>query len=287
MWRRAVSAIIVMVRWFFAAAVCAGCYSPHPQPGAPCSSNGCPDGLVCSPATMTCELHSIDPAIDAGMDDAAIDAPIDGPPRDGPMVAQPMLVQQGVNYADTATALSVTLPNLPAANDVLVMIGGDPHLMLDSVTGGGVATWTRGPGSFDNANVEIWYGVTDGSNATVTISCASNTLSMGLSVSEWSGLAATNLLDKGHATSGTTSPAGPGMIATAGAHDLLLLGVADDSPNTFGSPTPGTWTALTPVNGYIVQAEWYRVVDVTGTYAPTVSETAHQWDAAIVALRAK
>ena len=40
-----------------------------------------------------------------------------------------------------------------------------------------------------------------------------------------------------------------------------------------GSPAPGTWTALTPVTGYIVQGEWYRVVGATGTYSPTVSET--------------
>jgi hypothetical protein len=234
---------------------------------------------------MTCELHAVDAAVDTASD-AAIDAPIDSAPRDASML-DPTLVQQGVNYADMATSLSVTLPNLPASGDVLVMIGGDPHLALDSVTGGGVMTWTRAAGSFDNANIELWYGVTNGSNATVTINCASNTLSMGLSVSEWSGLATTNVLDKARATSGLTSPASAGMIATANAHDLLLFGVANDSPNTFGNPAPGTWLPLTPVTGNIVQSEWYRVVNATGTYAPAVSETAHAWDAALAALRAK
>ena len=283
-----VSAIIAAVRWVFAAAVLAGCYSPHPQPGAPCSSNGCPDGLVCSPATMTCELHAIDAAttIDTPLAiDARVDAPVDGRPIDAPM-PQPTLVQQGVNYADQATSLSVTLPNLPGANHVLVMIGGNPHAHLDSVTGGGVTTWTFAAGSWDNANIEIWYGVSNGSNATVTITCATNTLSMALSVSEWSGLATTNLLDTQNAIGGVVSPAKSGSITTTNAHDLLLFGVGDDAPNTFGNPAPGTWTQLTPVTGFLVQGEWYRIVSATGTYTPTVSETANSWDGASVALRA-
>lgn len=238
---------------------------------------------------MTCELHAIDAATTSDTPpaiDARVDAPVDGRPIDGPM-AQPTLVQQGVNYADVATSLSVTLPNLPAANDVLVMIGGNPHAHLDSVTGGGVTTWTLAVGSWDNANIEIWYGVTNGASATVTITCATNTLSMGFSVSEWSGLATTNVLDTQNAISGLVSPASAGSITTTNAHDLQLLGVGDDSPNTFGNPGPGTWTQLTPVTGFIVQGEWYRVVNATSTYTPTVSETAHSWDGATVALRAK
>ena len=238
---------------------------------------------------MTCEVHATDAAADDTSLplDAAIDARIDAaPPADAP-APQPTLVQQGVNAADTATSLSVTLPNLPAAGDVLVMVGGNPHAVLDGVSGGGVASWTRAVYSDTNANIEIWYGVTTGASATVTITCASNTLSMNMSVSEWSDMAATGVLDAQNATSGLTSPAKSGAITTTNAHDLLVLGVSDSSPNTFGNPGPGTWTALTPANGYIVQSEWYRVVSSTGTYAPTVSETAHGWDGAVVALRAK
>jgi hypothetical protein len=231
---------------------------------------------------MTCELHATDASISTDtppMIDARIDAPVDA------ATGGVALVQQGVNYADHATMLAVTLPNLPAANDVLVMIGGGPSGMLDSVTGGGVATWTRAALSIDNSNIEIWYGVTDGSNATVTIKCATNTLSMGMSVSEWSGLATANLLDGHTAMSGLTSPARAGAFATTNAHDLLLFGVADATPNSFGNPLPGTWTQLAPVTGFIVQGEWYRVVTATGTYTPTVSETANDWDSVAIALR--
>jgi len=65
------------VRWFalVTAAVCA-CYSPKPPAGAACGVGGaCPDGLVCSAATQTCELHDLDAGV--GNDALAIDAPPD------------------------------------------------------------------------------------------------------------------------------------------------------------------------------------------------------------------
>lgn len=174
--------------------VIAGCFSAHPAPGAPCADNGaCPTGLVCSPATDTCELHAID--IDAGTRlDAAIDAR--RPPDAAPDAAtSPTLVQQAGNSAASAPTISATLPAVPAAGDVLVMIGGNPQGALTSVTGGGVATWTRAARSTANANVEVWYGVTDGSNAVVTIMLAGSASSMSIVVAEWSGLATTNTLD--------------------------------------------------------------------------------------------
>ena len=48
------------------------------------------------------------------------------------------------------------------------MIGAAEHGGLASVTGGGVATWTRATRSLNNTNIEIWYGITDGSSAAVT-----------------------------------------------------------------------------------------------------------------------
>ncbi len=35
----------------------ASCYAPHPVPGAPCATgDACPSGLVCNPASWTCDL---------------------------------------------------------------------------------------------------------------------------------------------------------------------------------------------------------------------------------------
>ena len=61
----------------------AACYAPRLGTGSPCSEGPCPAGLVCSPASQTCELVAVDAAVNV-----AIDAPIDGvaspvgPPND-------------------------------------------------------------------------------------------------------------------------------------------------------------------------------------------------------------
>ena len=263
-----------------------GCYAPHPQPGAPCGSGSCPAGLVCSPATQTCELHALDAALsDSPAPDARHDASIDAPPPPVDAPSGPRLVQQNTNHADSAATLSVTLANLPAAGDVLVMIGGDPAGSLGSVTGGG-ATWTAAAKSTVNANVEIWVGVTDGSSATVTIALPNTTSPMTIAVSEWAGLVATNLVDVTSIGDGLASPAVPAALTTTNAKDLLLFGVGDGAPNTFGTPGPGSWTALDGVTGLITQGAWYRVVTATGTFGPGVGESNGHWDAALVALRA-
>jgi hypothetical protein len=38
----------------------AGCFDPHPIAGTPCPDGQCPAPLVCSPASMTCEMTAID-----------------------------------------------------------------------------------------------------------------------------------------------------------------------------------------------------------------------------------
>ena len=61
-----------------AVALVVGCYSPKPPAGAPCTNGVCPAGLVCSPATQTCETTAV--ALDGGPDappDVAADANVD------------------------------------------------------------------------------------------------------------------------------------------------------------------------------------------------------------------
>jgi hypothetical protein len=56
------------------------CYAPHPQAGGPCATGGtCPTPLVCSPATGTCELTSVDSSV-------IIDVPVDLPPGCAPEI---------------------------------------------------------------------------------------------------------------------------------------------------------------------------------------------------------
>ncbi|HET9988735.1 MAG TPA: hypothetical protein VFQ65_09445 [Kofleriaceae bacterium] len=256
-----------------------GCFSAHPAPGAPCATDGsCPASLVCSPATRTCEDH----AVDAGhVIDARADAARDAYVIDALRV--PSLIQQIGRSVPSAASLSITLAP-PAIGDLLVLVGGDPNAPLATVTGGGT-TWTRAAVSPANVNVEIWFGVTDGSSSTVTIALPNSSSPMSMVVSEWSGMAATNVLDVATVANGTTSPASAGAIVTTNARDLVVFAVGDGSPNTFGAPAPGTWTAMTGLGSPISQLEWYQLRASTGTIAPQVTETAGAWDAAIAAFR--
>jgi hypothetical protein len=60
----------------------AACYAPRLGTGSPCTDGPCPAGLVCSPASETCELVAVDAATSV-----PDDAP--GPPSDGMTLAPP------------------------------------------------------------------------------------------------------------------------------------------------------------------------------------------------------
>jgi len=241
---------------------------------------------------MTCE-HMPTPLADAAAKDAVIlaDAPPDGTlpgdaAPDAPPPSTPMLVQQAGNSANPATTVSATLPAAPTNGRVLVMVGAAQSGALTSVTGGG-ATWTRATQSLDNTNIEIWWGVTDGSSAVVTVSRTIESSPIWLHVSEWTNLETAGTLDRATSTSGLSSPASSGSITTANARDLIIFGATAQAPNTFGTPSQGPWTMLNGVVGQLdVQGEWYRVVTATGTFAPAVTYNgAGDWEAGIAAFR--
>jgi hypothetical protein len=266
------------MRFAAALVLVTACYSPQPSPGAPCPDGVCPTGLVCSPATHTCELRAIDAGVDVPR---IVDAPIDAPP-DAYVPPQPVLRQQAVNYANSAASLSATLPASPTSGNLIVMIGGTPAAPLTSVTGGGIATWQLAVKSTVEANVEIWYGITDGSSATVTVALTNNTSPTWLSVSEWTNL--TGVIDDVDKLDGQSGPATAGSVTTT-TRDLLVFSLAQFTPTTIGTPAPGTWSALQPIDGSVKQREWYRVESTPGTYGPSVNVSNAGWDAALVAFK--
>jgi hypothetical protein len=216
---------------------------------------------------------------------AAFDAPPQEPdaaPIDVAAVEQPMLVQQAEADAPNSDApLVATLPAQPGAGHLLVAIGADEHGALTEITGGGVPTWARAAQSLSNTNIEVWYGVSDGSSATVTVTADEDDLPMWVVVGEWSGATA---FDGAKSADGTTSPASAGAQAVH-AGDLVIFGVADQSPTTFGTPQ-GAWTELLPArSSHTEQRVWFTVAAATGTLAPSVTETALSWDAAVAAFR--
>ena len=266
---------------FVALVLVTACYSPQPAPGAPCPDGVCPTGLVCSPATQTCEQH----AIDAGstiIDTRIVDARIDAPP-DGYVPPTPALRQQVINSANQTASLSATFSTAPTSGNVLIMIGGTPTAPLTSVTGGGVTTWTLAKKSTVQSNVEIWYGITDGSSSTVTISLTGNNSPTWMHVSEWTEL--TGAVDATAAFDGNTSPASAGSVTTT-TRDLLVLGITQFNTSMFGSPSPGMWTTLTPIDGaFTKQREWSRIEPAPGMYSPSVTVANNGWDAALVAFK--
>ncbi|MGE5182393.1 MAG: hypothetical protein ACM31C_10045 [Acidobacteriota bacterium] len=272
----------------------AACYQPTAATGVPCAANGdCPGTQVCDHGRIPPVCVGTLPAIDAPSQptDARLDAPSDAPrPPDAPPPDAPpptaTLVQQVTSKVLSSDSLMATLPAAPAAGHVLIMVGDSPQAQIVSVTGGGVATWSRAAIAFTSCNAEIWYGVTDGTSSTVTISDPMTSSELWMNLSEWSGLSTTLTFDGAIAQGGTTSPASAGMLPTGHAHDLVIFTVSDNTPNTYGMPGPGTWTAMTPVQiSNCGQVEYYSIVNATGTYAPSVSVTTLTWDAAIAAFQ--
>jgi hypothetical protein len=216
---------------------------------------------------------------------AAFDAPPmepDAAITDAAHVDAPAFVQQAEAEAPNSNMpLVATLPAPPIAGHLLVAIGADEAGRLNGVTGGGVASWSLAAQSLANTNIEIWYGVTDGSSATVTVTADQDSLPMWVVVGEWSG---PTTFDGAKSAYGSASPASAGAQSVH-ANDLVIFGVADQAPTTFGMPEGG-WMPLMPArSNHTEQRVWFTVAAATGTLAPSVTETALSWDAAIAAFR--
>ncbi|HEY5948240.1 MAG TPA: hypothetical protein VIV40_22240 [Kofleriaceae bacterium] len=105
------------MRRLLAVGLLAGCYAPSPPAGSPCLDGVCPTGLVCSPATNTCEHGSADR--DAAPDDALTDA---NPPSDGStalfMYRRRITI---VNASPTSLAAGFTI-RLPLNNTLATLV---------------------------------------------------------------------------------------------------------------------------------------------------------------------
>ena len=104
------------------AALLAGCYSPTLPTGAPCTNGVCPRGLVCSPATTTCELAAVDrdAAIDVALDmafDAPADAAIDAP-------ASPYSFRRRVTITNVSGGTMPTGYSIRVRLDLGALVGG-------------------------------------------------------------------------------------------------------------------------------------------------------------------
>lgn len=80
------------MRSLIALGLLAGCYEPSLPAGAPCPDDVCPNGLVCSPATKTCEHEAV---------------PADAAPDGDPGTTTPVRYRRRISIVNTA---SVALP---------------------------------------------------------------------------------------------------------------------------------------------------------------------------------
>jgi hypothetical protein len=110
---------ILGVRWAVSLVALAACYSPSPQPGAPCPDGVCPTPLVCSPLTMRCEQTL------ATLDGDIVDAEPDAQLRDG-CTPGPELCDDGIDQDCDGDD-----PACPANDDATGAI---------DITGGGMFT---------------------------------------------------------------------------------------------------------------------------------------------------
>ncbi|TMI90241.1 MAG: glycoside hydrolase family 5 protein [Bacillati bacterium ANGP1] len=192
------------------------------------------------------------------------------------------LVQQAANSGAGLTALTVTLPQVPRAGDVLIVTNVSNNRQV-SVSGGGVSSWNY-IWSQARENTVIVYGTVGGSPSaalTMRLIGAPSPGDLSSIVSEWSGLSGT--LDGSGTATGPASPIATAAVSTANANDLLIS-VGGDT----GGMLPGWWTAFTapaqPPHAKIEAA--YQVVSAAGRYANTWSDTGSiGWEAVIGALR--
>ena len=198
---------------------------------------------------------------------------------DGP---QSMLVQE-VTASSESSTLSVSLATKPAANHMLIAIGGAEN-GVKLIMGGGVSLWRLAASSVMSPTIQIWYGETDGSSPTITLE--GNAGKIWLEVSEWRGLAPMDPLDGGSGSGARVTGDVGGTVnlevTTQGAPDLLVFGVA--CYGTIGTPT-GMWTALDGVtSSFVAQDAWYQLAPTAGMQTAQTTYV-EDYDAALAAFR--
>ncbi len=213
----------------------AACYAPHPPAGAPCSTGGdCPDGLVCSPATNTCELTATEPSDGSATDAHDRDAPV-------------LLDQTWVAAGNLGTArhsynfVNLTATRLP--NSKALVVGGYTGSALlascelyDPTTG----AWTTTEAM---ATPRVWHSATLLQSGKVLVAGGKNGLS------NQGSLATAELYDPATAMWTATAPMHSGRAnhtATLLASGMVLV-VGASTPNAeLYDPIAGTWTVITP-----------------------------------------
>jgi glyoxylate utilization-related uncharacterized protein len=165
---------------------------------------------------------------------------------------------------ETTTPFPVTLSQATTVGDTLVLTVGDDHTnsaTVSSVSGGGVATWTKVTeqnGSAGDGEAEIWYGlVTTSGSTSVSVTMSANTNVQLANVSEWSGIASSAPVDASTSSAGTATSFTAGPITTTQPGDLVISG-AWAVHTGFTSPQNSTTSGYTMLKQTTGGGSYYR-----------------------------
>lgn len=152
-------------------------------------------------------------------------------------------------------SFNVMLPNTPKSGDALICAFGETspnefHPISSIADANGKTTWTKEVGNiYQDVNVnyyydtEIWYGIVNSASAsrTIAITLVSANVTMYAAeayVSEYSGMATPDFLDKTASNQGTGFATDSGTTATTTqANELWIASIVASAPQS--SPTKG------------------------------------------------
>lgn len=196
------------------------------------------------------------------------------------------LVKQNAAGVSNGTSVVCTLASNPTSGNMLILCAGAQATAgVSAVSGGGVTTWTSAKNSRVNRAAEIWYGVTDGSSAAVTVTYGGKG-SNWANLSEWTGiLASGTIVHTTGSNSGSSQNPSTGNAVTSNAVVLLIAceRYASSASGVLSAGPTNSFTTLTAPCPNVQPA--YREVSATGTYNTdwTFSSSSDTWDAVIVA----
>ena len=158
-----------------------------------------------------------------------------------------------------------SLPSASTVGDTLILLVGDDHstnATVSSVSGGGVATWTKVTeqnGSSGDGEAEIWYGPVTSSASSVTVTLSGSTNWQLASVSEWSGIASSSPVDASTSSAGSATSFTAGPITTTQTGDLVISDAwtSFNSPG-FTSPQDSTTSGYTALSQTMAGGSYYR-----------------------------
>ena len=155
-----------------------------------------------------------------------------------------------------------------------------------ALTGGVSGSWTRAKQITTNRVTEIWYGYSDGSAPSVTVSYSKSSNIRTLRGQEWAGAKTSSPLDgAGNSNSGTSTTPATGDITITDAGSAILAAWTVATNTTVASGPTNSFTFLDQSgsnNGNNNAA--YRIPGATGTYSTGCTNNDNKaWSAAIVA----